>query len=61
MMVDPHVHFHVLPRYESPRELAGVAFVDAAWPKPPDVTASLELADGVLAAIGERLRASWPS
>jgi len=39
MMVDPHVHFHVLPRYAEPRELGGVVFEDAAWPKPPDVTA----------------------
>lgn len=35
MMVDPHVHFHVIPRYASPREFAGVAFPDAGWPAVP--------------------------
>ncbi|HWT95351.1 MAG TPA: hypothetical protein VN238_20310, partial [Solirubrobacteraceae bacterium] len=40
MMVDPHVHFHVLPRYAEPREVAGARLVDAAWPGPPDVTAA---------------------
>jgi diadenosine tetraphosphate (Ap4A) HIT family hydrolase len=43
MMVDPHVHFHVLPRYASPREFLGRTWVDANWPKPPDVAAGPEL------------------
>jgi diadenosine tetraphosphate (Ap4A) HIT family hydrolase len=60
MMVDPHVHFHVLPRYESPRDVAGVTFVDSAWPKPADITQTAELTEGQLAAIGEALRAAWP-
>jgi diadenosine tetraphosphate (Ap4A) HIT family hydrolase len=37
MMVDKHVHFHVLPRYETKREFFGVEFVDKSWPKPPDL------------------------
>ena len=28
MMVDPHVHFHVIPRYEGAREWGGREFVD---------------------------------
>jgi len=39
MMVDPHVHFHVLPRYDSTREFAGVEFVDAGWPALPQLAA----------------------
>ncbi|MGE0152128.1 MAG: HIT family protein [Reyranellaceae bacterium] len=35
MMVDPDVHFHVIPRYASPREFAGVVFPDAGWPAVP--------------------------
>ena len=27
MMVDPHVHFHVIPRYSGSRELEGATFV----------------------------------
>jgi diadenosine tetraphosphate (Ap4A) HIT family hydrolase len=36
-MVDPHVHFHVLPRYASARTFEGMTFEDPAWPKPPDL------------------------
>ena len=60
MMVDPHVHFHVLPRYAAEREIDGVVFHDAAWPKPPDITASVELAPAALLGLAERLRAHWP-
>jgi diadenosine tetraphosphate (Ap4A) HIT family hydrolase len=35
MMVDPHVHFHVIPRYSQPREFEGIAFPDSGWPGPP--------------------------
>lgn len=37
MMVDPHVHFHVIPRYEGSREWNGREFVDVGWPKVPDL------------------------
>lgn len=37
MMVDPHVHFHVIPRYEGVREWQGREFVDCGWPKVPDL------------------------
>ena len=35
MMVDPHVHFHVFPRYEGSRSLGSLAIEDAGWPGPP--------------------------
>lgn len=35
MMVDPHVHFHVIPRYEGAREWGGREFIDVGWPKTP--------------------------
>ncbi len=37
MMVDPHVHFHVIPRYSSSRSFAGQEWTDPAWPRPPDL------------------------
>lgn len=37
MMVDRHYHFHVLPRYESPRTFAGREWVDATWPALPSL------------------------
>lgn len=43
MMVDPHVHFHVFPRYETRRTFAGEEFVDAGWPGPPDLKSGRQL------------------
>ncbi len=37
MMVDPEVHFHVIPRYASPREFNEVAFLDSGWPALPSL------------------------
>lgn len=49
MMVDPQVHFHVIPRYAQPREFGGSTWTDANWPKPPDVLGST--LDGRLAEL----------
>jgi diadenosine tetraphosphate (Ap4A) HIT family hydrolase len=35
MMVDPDVHYHVIPRYASARECAGCEVADGGWPGPP--------------------------
>lgn len=43
MMVDPHVHFHVLPRYATEQEYDGITFQDAGWPGPPDLKSAPEL------------------
>ncbi len=56
MMVDPDVHFHVIPRYQADREFQGVAFGDAAWPGPPDVTSKLDLPDPLFQALLADLR-----
>ena len=45
MMVDPHVHFHVLPRYEGERTVAGITFTDAGWPGQPDLSRAVSLDD----------------
>ena len=42
MMVDPHVHFHVIPRYEGERAAQGVTVVDAGWPGQPDLTKTVQ-------------------
>ena len=41
MMVDPHVHFHVLPRYEGERSGGGLTVRDAGWPGQPDLSAAV--------------------
>lgn len=37
MMVDPEVHFHVLPRYAADQVFEGVTFRDPGWPGVPDL------------------------
>lgn len=59
MMVDPDVHFHVIPRYDGTRTFAGVEYRDAGWPGVPvlDVAVAPETAarDQLLG----RLREAW--
>jgi diadenosine tetraphosphate (Ap4A) HIT family hydrolase len=43
MMVDPHVHFHVIPRYEGERSGCGLTIADAGWPKVPALGEAVEL------------------
>ena len=59
MMVDPHVHFHVLPRYEGQRSFAGIVFPDLGWPAPPRLDRAPEIADP--AALRDHFRAGWPN
>ncbi len=59
MMVDPDVHFHVLPRYESERTYQGTSFPDTAWPGPPQITAALDVPESVLEALRADLAARF--
>ena len=43
MMVDPNVHFHVIPRYPGARHWDGVEFPDAGWPGPPQLSSAVQL------------------
>ena len=43
MMVDPHVHFHIFPRYQGNRSIAGLVLTDHGWPGPPDLKSAVEL------------------
>ena len=55
MMVDPHVHFHVFPRYAGDRDLAGITIADAGWPGPPDLKSAIRLDDDQILAVREQL------
>lgn len=59
MMVDPHVHFHVLPRYAAAVEFDGIAFTDPGWPGQPDLGAAPVNPDAT-ALVCAALRAAWP-
>ena len=43
MMVDPHVHFHIFPRYQGNRSIVGLVLTDHGWPGPPDLKSAVEL------------------
>ncbi|PZQ19182.1 MAG: HIT family protein [Ancylobacter novellus] len=59
MMVDPDVHFHVIPRYEGARTFGGVAFADAGWPGPPSLGSGVDLHDAALEALTAELKQRW--
>jgi len=61
MMVDRHVHFHVVPRYEGTREAEGIAVPDKGWPKAPALGEAVALDAGAIAALTAWLRARWPA
>jgi diadenosine tetraphosphate (Ap4A) HIT family hydrolase len=60
MMVDPHVHWHVIPRYEGVREAQGMTFADKGWPKLPQLGEAVSLEPDQIAALREWLRELWP-
>jgi diadenosine tetraphosphate (Ap4A) HIT family hydrolase len=60
MMVDPHVHFHVIPRYDGSRERGGVTYADAGWPKLPDLGAAITLDDTQVVDLVSWFGGAWP-
>lgn len=60
MMVDPNVHFHVIPRYAEPRLRDGVSYADSGWPKLPDLASGHILSAGEIAAQVGWLKSVWP-
>lgn len=61
MMVDPHVHFHVIPRYQGTREAEGLAVEDKGWPKVPALGEAVALDEARTAGLVAWLRALWPN
>lgn len=59
MMVDPHVHFHVLPRYEGSRSLGNIAVEDRGWPGQPDLKSAIDLGEPVFELLRNRLMQNW--
>ncbi len=60
MMVDPHVHFHVIPRYDEDQQFDGQTFKDTGWPKQPNlgdaVTLEPERRDSLVAYLRDHWR-----
>ena len=56
MMVDPHVHFHVLPRHEGSRSHADLQIADAGWPGQPDLGSGVALPPEQVAVLTDWLK-----
>ena len=61
MMVDPNVHFHVIPRYEGARAVAGIEILDTGWPKAPALADALSLSPGQTEILVAWLQRDWPA
>ena len=59
MMVDPNVHFHVIPRYSEPRRWGGLEFPDAGWPGPPQLAGATALDDEQARAMAADLASNF--
>lgn len=60
MMVDPNVHYHVLPRYSGDKTFKTWALQDSGWPGQPDLSGGSD-DPGLVSALVSELRAAWPA
>lgn len=60
MMVDPDVHFHVLPRYAQSKPFAGLEFTDAGWPAAPNLGHTNATDATINQRIIDHIHTSWP-
>ncbi len=61
MMVDPDVHFHVIPRYAQARQFNNIEFLDYGWPGAPDLGQTNETDTATNRLIMEHLSSCWTS
>ena len=61
MMVDPHVHFHVLPRYDGERSHAGLTVRDEGWPGQPNLASGSKLDPVQIAILRDWISSGWNS
>jgi diadenosine tetraphosphate (Ap4A) HIT family hydrolase len=59
MMVDPNVHFHVIPRYSEPRSWNGIEFPDQGWPKAPQLASEITLSPDQVRALAAELLSNF--
>jgi diadenosine tetraphosphate (Ap4A) HIT family hydrolase len=59
MMVDPDVHFHVIPRYGADQEFDGLVYPDTGWPGPPVLAPAVTPDETRLVRLTAALAAAW--
>ena len=60
MMVDPDVHFHVIPRYAQAQSFAGMEFIDAGWPAMPNLGQINKTDEAINQLIMNHIQSFWP-
>jgi len=59
MMVDPNVHFHVIPRYSMARHWKGIEFADTGWPGPPELGSAVKLDERQVQALAPEIASNF--
>ncbi len=59
MMVDPDVHFHVIPRYAQPKQFDNITFIDHGWPGTPNLTQINETSLATNRLIIDHISSCW--
>ena len=59
MMVDPNVHFHVIPRYAESKVFNGSVFNDFGWPGIPELSKHNQVSSESLRDLREELKKAF--
>jgi len=59
MMVDPNVHFHVIPRYSEPQSACGLTIADPGWPVVPQLGVAQEITPAQRDALRAHISGYW--
>jgi glycerol-3-phosphate cytidylyltransferase len=59
MMLDPEVHFHIIPRYEFEVQFEGAIYQDTNWPAPPNLAADIGISKEIKKNLLARLRSRF--
>ena len=59
MMVDPNVHFHVIPRYSEPQSACGLTIADPGWPVVPQLGVAQEITAAERDALKAHISGYW--
>ena len=59
MMVDPNVHFHVIPRYSEPQSACGLTIPDPGWPALPQLGVAQDITTAERDALKAHISEYW--
>ncbi len=59
MMVDPNVHFHVIPRYAEERSACGLIITDTGWPAAPKLGDARKLSSAERDTLCKHIISYW--